>query len=98
MLGFVVIADLLFYAWMTAFERHLIKETQTNTANYVNAMVSHMLTRQDFESIKTEDDPGFRNGTHVASLGEGRVWSSEATQPGSFKVLFALSPPHGDAF
>ena len=38
---------------MTAFERQLIKETQTTTAKDVNAMVSHMLTRQDFESIKT---------------------------------------------
>ena len=32
LLGFVVIAGLLFYAWMMAFERHLIQETQMNTA------------------------------------------------------------------
>ena len=56
LLGLVIIAGLLFFAWMTAFERHEIKETQTNMAKYVNAMVSHMLTRQDFESIKTGDD------------------------------------------
>src|SRR5574341_785100 len=56
LLGFVVIAALLFHAWMTAFEGHLIKETQTNTAKYVNAMVSHILTREDFETVKAGDD------------------------------------------
>ena len=56
LIGLVIIAGLLFYAWMTAFERHEIKETQTNMAKYVNTMVSHMLTRQDFESIITGDD------------------------------------------
>ena len=56
LLGLVIIAGLLFYAWMTAFERHEIKETQTNVAKYVNAMVSHMLTRQDFETVKAGDD------------------------------------------
>jgi signal transduction histidine kinase len=99
LLGFVVIAALLFHAWMTAFERHLIKESQTNTAKYVNAMISHMLTRKDFETVKAGDDWDIfrRKVANLFSLREvirvklynpqgDLIWSDK-------RELLELSPP-----
>ena len=60
--GFVVIAALLFWVWMTMFERHLIREAGTNTARQVNAFVGHMLTAKDFAvAHKGEDWKTFRD-------------------------------------
>jgi signal transduction histidine kinase len=55
LVAFVVIAFLLFWIWMRAFEAHLVRESRETTAKYVNAMVGHMLTEEDFQGVKRGD-------------------------------------------
>ena len=38
---------------MQTFERHLIRDTKESTAKYVNALVGHMLTEEDFRKPHT---------------------------------------------
>ncbi len=56
LVGFIVIAFLLFQVWMRGFERYLINETKGNTAKYVNALVSHQLRAEDFHRVKKGED------------------------------------------
>ncbi len=52
LVAFFLIAFLLFQIWMRMFERHLIKETKETNARYINALVGHMLTAEDFRGVK----------------------------------------------
>lgn len=56
LIGFFLIAFLLFRVWMSTVERRLLDETKSNTAKSVNALVSHMLTEKDFRGIKRGRD------------------------------------------
>lgn len=52
LIGFLVISLLLFYLWTRTFERRLIAETKETRARYTNALIGHMLTRDDFANVK----------------------------------------------
>jgi len=61
-IGFVIIGLLLFWAWMTMFERHLVRDAATTTARQVNAFVGHMLSAEDFAVVhKGADWDTFRS-------------------------------------
>lgn len=56
LIAFLIIALLLFQLWMRTFERHLVDETKETRARFTNALVGHMLTREDFRQIKEGED------------------------------------------
>lgn len=61
-IAFLIIALLLFQLWMRSVESHLVDETKKTRAGFTNALVGHMLTREDFRGIKKgEDWQAFRN-------------------------------------
>ncbi len=55
-IAFLIIALLLFQLWMRTLEQRLIHESRETTARYVNALVGHMLTEEDFREIKEGPD------------------------------------------
>lgn len=51
-LAFVIISIVLFYLGMSVLENHLVSETKEARAKYINAIIVHQLTEQDFRGVK----------------------------------------------
>jgi signal transduction histidine kinase len=52
LIGFLAISVVLFQLGMRTLESHLVTETRETRAKYINAIISHKLTAEDFETVK----------------------------------------------
>ncbi|GEM_PF-4861741 len=56
LIALILVSFLLFQIWMRTFEERLVRESREITAKYVNALVGHMLTEEDFRGVKKGPD------------------------------------------
>jgi len=52
LIALIVVSVLLFQIWMRTFEERLMRESRETTAKYINALVGHLLTEEDFRGVK----------------------------------------------
>lgn len=56
LIALILVAFLLFQIWMRTFEERLVRESRESTAKYVNVIVGHLLTEEDFRGVKKGPD------------------------------------------